>query len=139
MFPLPTLAYVKIGAAILLILGAFAYGWHIRDVDFTEFKVSVRVAAEKQIAENQAKQKESELVNKGVQDAYEARIASIHAMYSGMQHNTSGGPVSSVPNATITINGETHNILDVAEQCTITTQQLQSTQDWIRSQMSVYQ
>jgi hypothetical protein len=138
MFPLPTLAYVKIGAGILLVLGAFAYGWHIRDVDFTEFKVSVRVAAEKQIAENQAKQKESELVNKGVQDAYEARIASIHAMYSGMQH-TSSSAVSSVPNASITINGQTHNILDVAEQCTITTQQLISLQDWIRSQMSVYQ
>ena len=137
MFPLSIGTYIKFGVAILLILGAFAYGWHTRDIDFTKFKDETKALAKKQIAENQSKQKESELITKGVTDAYEARIANIHAMY-GRMHNASSGAVSSVSNATLTINGKAYDIVSVAEDCSVTTQQLVSLQDWINQQVGVY-
>jgi len=136
MFPLSVSTYVKIGLFIVLVCGSFYGGWHTRDVDFSVYKDQVRIAAEKQIADNEAKQKEQELINKGVSDAYEARINSIHAMYGRMQY-ASGGSVSSSRTATITINGETHNILSVAEECAQTTQQLISLQDWVNQQVSL--
>jgi hypothetical protein len=124
--------YIYLG----LVFGSFGAGFYVEHLRFANFQDEIKIVAEKQIAQNQAKTKEQELINKGVTDAYEARINSIHLMYSGM-HNTSSSPVSNVPNATITINGTTVNTLDFAEQCANTTQQLESTQDWIRSQIGL--
>jgi hypothetical protein len=129
--------YIKIGFAVLVICSAGYLGFHIGNNRYLEYKASVEVIAQKQIAENEAKQKESELINKGVTDAYEARINNIHAMY-GRMHNASSGAVSSVPNATLTVNGETHNSVSVAEDCSVTTQQLVSLQDWINQQVGIY-
>ena len=119
-----------------LVFGGFSAGFYVEHLRYAEYKANVVAAGEKQIEQNKAKIKEQEIINKGVTDAYEARISGIHLMYSGM-HNASGSPVSSVPNATITINGTTINTLDFAEQCATTTQQLESTQDWIRSQIGL--
>ena len=136
MFPLSVLTYVKIGVAALLVCGIFYSGWHVGHSDYVVFKAETEAIAQKQIAENEAKAKEQEIINKGVTDAYEARISSIHSFYNGM-HNASGGAVSSVPNATITINGNTVNTLDFAEQCANTTQQIESLQDWINQQVGL--
>jgi hypothetical protein len=40
-------------------------------------------------------------------------------------------------NSTVTINGETVNVLLVAEQCAQTTQQVISLQDWINQQVGL--
>jgi hypothetical protein len=121
---------------LAVVLGSFSAGFYVEHLRFVDFQDEIRIVAEKQIEQNKAKVKEQELINKGVTDAYEARINSIHLMYSGM-HNASGSAVSSVPNATLTINGTTINTLDFAEQCANTTQQLESTQEWIRSQIGL--
>jgi hypothetical protein len=121
---------------IALVFGGFSAGFYVEHLRFADFKNGVEIVAQKQISENKAKIKEQELINKGVTDAYEARISGIHLMYSGM-HNASSSSMSSVPNATITINGATVNTLDFAEQCANTTQQLESTQEWIRSQIEL--
>ena len=127
--------YYKIALYLALVFS----GYYVEHLRFEHYLDQQAIVAQKQADDTAAKEKESELINKGVADAYEARIANIHSMYSRMQHDPSSGAVSSVPTATITINGETHNVLDVAEQCTITTQQLQSTQDWIQSQIKIYE
>lgn len=121
---------------LALVFGGFGAGFYVEHLRYAEYKAEVVAAGERQIEQNKAKIKEQQLINKGVTDAYEARISSIHSMYSGM-HNASSSPVSSVPNATITINGTTINTLDFAEQCANTTQQLESTQEWIRSQIGL--
>jgi hypothetical protein len=136
MFPISVINYVKMGLCVLLLAGAWYFGYSFEHSRFVKFQAVVREEAQKQIAENEAKVKEQEIINKGVQDAYEARIASIHAMYNGM-HNTSSSAVSSVPNATLTINGNTVNTLDFAEQCANTTQQLESLQDWVNQQVGL--
>jgi hypothetical protein len=121
---------------LAVLFAGFGSGFYLEHLRFSDYRQTVQLEAQKQIDANEALKKEQALINKGVTDAYEARINGIHLMYSGM-HNASGSAVSSVPNATVTINGETHNVLDVAEQCADTTQQLQSLQDWIRYQVGL--
>ena len=135
---LPYGTYLKAILLIGLVCAIFFAGWHTRDRDFTIYKDQVRIAAEKQIAENKAKEKEQALITKGVTDAYNANIANIHTFYSGM-HNASSGSMSYDANATVNIDGKAFNVLLVAEQCANTTQQLQSLQDWVRSQVGLDQ
>ena len=128
--------YIKIAVFALFVCGIFFAGWHTRDRDFTIYKDQVRIAAEKQQAETAAKIKEQEIINENIKQTYEARLTSIHSFYSGML-NSSSSPVSSVPNATITVNGETHNILSVAEECSITTTQLMTLEEWVNQQIAL--
>jgi len=128
--------YVKIGVAAVFLLGAYAFGWHSRDIDFTKFKDEQKAIAEKQIAENEAKQKEQEIINDNLKQTYEARISNIHTFYTGML-NSRGGAVSSVPNATLTVNGKTLDSVAVAEQCAAETAKLITLQDWVNQQISL--
>jgi len=118
---------------IALLFGGFSAGFYVEHLRFADFKNEVQIVAEKQIAENKAKEKEQQLVNKGVEDAYKANLNSVHNFYSGM-HNSSSGAMSSDANATITVNGETHNILSLAEQCASTSEQVIALQNWIIEQ-----
>ena len=122
---------------LVLVLGSFSSGFYIEHIRFVDFQDKVKIVAEQQIAENKAKLKEQELINRGVADAYNANVSNIHNFYHRMLNDTGSGAMSSVPNATITINGTTINTLDFAEQCATTTQQLESTQDWIRTQIGL--
>jgi len=122
---------------LVLVLGSFSSGFYIEHIRFVDFQDKVKIVAEQQIAENKAKLKEQELINRGVTDAYNANVSNIHNFYHRMLNDTGSGAMSSVPNTTITINGTTINTLDFAEQCATTTQQLESTQDWIRTQIGL--
>ena len=121
---------------LVLVFGGFSSGFYIEHIRFVDFQDKVKIVAEQQIAENKAKLKEQELINRGVTDAYNANLSNIHNFYHRML-DTNSGAMSSVPNTTITINGTTINTLDFAEQCATTTQQLESTQDWIRTQIGL--
>jgi len=121
---------------LVLVLGSFSSGFYIEHIRFVDFQDKVKIVAEQQIAENKAKLKEQELINRGVTDAYNANVSNIHNFYHRML-NTDSGAMPSVSNAPITINGVTINTLDFAEQCATTTQQLESTQDWIRTQIGL--
>ena len=121
---------------LALVLGGFGAGFYLEHLRFVEYRQEVQIAGEKQIAENAAKQKEQEIINDNLKQTYEARISNIHTFYTGMLNSRSGA-VSSVPNATITVNGETHNILSVAEECSVTTAQLMTLQDWVNQQISL--
>jgi len=129
--------YVKIGVVAVLLLSAYAFGWHSRDIDFTKFKDKQKAIVEKQIAENEAKEKEQELINENLKQTYEARITSIHTFYTGMLNSSSRTLSVSDPNATITVNGETHNLLSVAQECAATTEQLITLQDWVNQQVNL--
>jgi hypothetical protein len=129
--------YVKIAVFALFVCGVFFAGWHSRDRDFTIYKDQVRIAAEKQQSETEAKIKEQEIINENIKQTYEARLTNIHSFYSGMLDSRSSIVSSSDPKATITINGETHNVLLVAEQCAQTTEQLITLQDWVNQQVNL--
>ena len=121
---------------LVLVFGGFSSGFYIEHIRFVDFQDKVKIVAEQQIAENKAKLKEQELINKGVTDAYNANVSSIHTFYNRML-NTDSGATTTLSTASITINGETHNLLLVAEQCAQTTQQLVSLIDWTNQQIGL--
>jgi hypothetical protein len=87
--------YVKIGLVIMVLLGAYGAGWHSRDVDFSAYKAEVKAEADKQIAKNESIQKQQELVKKGIQDEYDAKLSLLRQYYSNGVRQQSGG--SSLP------------------------------------------
>jgi len=121
---------------LALVLGGFGAGFYVEHLRFADFRDQVKIVAEKQQAETDAKIKEQEIINENIKQTYEARLTSIHTFYTGML-NSRSGVVSSDPNATITVNGETHNVLLVAEQCAQTTEQLMTLQEWVNQQVAL--
>ena len=121
---------------LVLVLGSFSSGFYIEHIRFVDFQDKVKIVAEQQIAENKAKLKEQELINRGVTDAYNANVSNIHTFYNRML-NSDSGATTTLSTASITINGETHNLLLVAEQCAQTTQQLVSLIDWTNQQIGI--
>jgi hypothetical protein len=119
-----------------LVFGGFSAGFYVEHLRFAEYKADVVAAGERQIAENKAKAKEQEIINDNVAKTYQDNISNIHTFYSRML-DTSSGAMSPNGTATITINGQTYNLLSVAEQCAQTTQQLESLQDWINQQVGL--
>jgi len=124
---------VQIYIYLAVLFAGFSGGFYVEHLRFVDFQDGVKIVAEKQIAENKAKEKEQELINRGVTDAYNANLSNVHNFYHRML-DTDSGSMSTNGTATITINGQTHNLLLVAEQCADTTTQLIALQGWINEQ-----
>ena len=132
------LLYVKIGAYILLILGAFAYGWHIRDVDYMVFKKEVAAAAEKQKAQTESVQKQHELVTKGIKDEYDAKLTTLRNYYKSTSVWDNNGSstvsgISSTPKSADVI--AAYN--ELAGNCAQTTLMLVELQKWLNEQVGI--
>lgn len=136
MFPLSISTYVKIGICALLVCGSWYSGYSFEHKRFTEFQHVVREQANKQIAENQAKAKEQEIINKGAEREYQANLNNIHNFYQRMLDNPSSSSVSSLPNPTSLADAKAQYI-QLASSCAATTQQLVSLQDWINEQIAL--
>ena len=122
---------------IALVFGGFSAGFYVEHLRFSDYRQEVQIAGEKQQAETAAKIKEQEIINENIKQTYEARLTNIHTFYTGMLDSRTRNLSASDPNATITINGETHNVLLVAEQCAQTTEQLMTLQEWVNQQVNL--
>ena len=120
---------------IAFVFGGFSAGYYVEHLRFVDYKQEVQIVAEKQKVETDAKIKEQEIINENIKQTYEARLTSIHTFYTWILNSRSC--VVSDPNATITINGETHNFVDVASQCAATTEQLRTLQEWVRDEVEI--
>jgi hypothetical protein len=119
-----------------LVFGGFSAGFYVEHLRFSDYRQEVQIAGEKQQAQTTAKIKEQEIINDNIKQTYEARLTGVHTFYNGLLDSSSNA-VSSVPNATISINGKAYNVLSVAEQCAITTTQLMTLQDWVDQQVGL--
>jgi hypothetical protein len=130
--------YIKAGLAIVLLLGAFAWGWHSRDVDFYKFKIEVDAVAKEQKAKVASIEQQHKLVTKGISDEYEAKLALLHNYYksTSVWHKPSSGAVSDIPTATTVPDViASYNVL--AGQCADTTLQLVELQKWMLEQAGI--
>jgi len=130
--------YVKLSIAAALLLGAFASGWALRNRDFNDYKKEVYNTAKAQEAHVESVKKQQELVTKGIQNEYDAKLAALRNYYksTGVWNNASGSKVSGIsaaPSATDVITA--YNQL--ASSCAETTQQLVSLQDWLNQQIGI--
>ena len=138
MFPLPTLLYVKIGVAVALLLGSFAWGWHIRNVDFVQYKLEVESTAKAQEAHVESIKKQHELITKGIQDDYDAKLAAVRNYYksTSVWNNASSSKVPGISTApSISDVVTAYNVL--AGQCAQTTAQAVELQKWINEQIGI--
>ena len=129
--------YVKLSIAAVLLLGAFATGWSVRNRDFNEYKQEVSNAAKAQEAHVESIKKQQALVTKGIENEYEVKIATLRNYYKSTSVWNNGGSkvsgISAAPSATDVI--ASYNQL--ASACAETTQQLVSLQDWLNQQINI--
>jgi len=129
--------YIKILLLIGLVCGVFFAGWHTRDRDFTIYKDQVRIAAEKQQAENESIQKQQALVTKGIQDEYDAKLSLLRQYYAnGVRNNNGSSPVSSI-SSTSKLSDAITAYNQLAADCAATTLQAVTLQQWVNEQLSV--
>jgi len=137
MFPLSVFTYVKIGLFIVLVCGSFYSGWHTRDVDFSVYKDQVRIAAEKQIAENESIQKQQALINKGIQDEYDAKLSLLRQYYANGVRNNNGASTVSGISSTTKLSDAIAAYNQLASDCAATTLQVVTLQQWVNEQLGV--
>ena len=124
-----------LGAICAIVFGS---GWWMGYSRYLEYKKSVEIAAKEQEEKIKSIRSQQELVTKGIQNEYDAKLAAIRNYYksTSVWNNPSSSKVSGLsttPSATDVI--ASYNQL--AQECAMTTQQVLSLQDWIREQIGV--
>jgi hypothetical protein len=132
------LNYVKIALACILLCIVFYSGYHIANSRYLAYRDKVELATKEQDEHVESIKKQQELVTKGIQDEYNAKLANIRNYYesTSMWNNTNRSSLSGIspaPKSADVI--ASYNQL--ATSCAATTQQLVSLQEWIRDQMSI--
>ena len=129
--------YIKAGLLIVLICGVFFAGWHTRDRDFTIYKDQVRIEAEKAQAHTESVQKQQALINKGIQDEYDAKLSLLRQYYANGVRNNNGASTVSGISSTTKLSDAITAYNQLASDCAATTLQTVTLQQWITEQMSI--
>jgi hypothetical protein len=126
--------------AKLAILGAicavvFGSGWWVGYSKYLDFKKEVEIAAKTQEEKVKSIRSQQELVTKGIEKEYEAKLNLLRQYYANgvRQPNTSKLPT--ISNAATSLDDFTTNGLLI--KCAETTQQLVSLQAWLNEQMGI--
>ena len=130
--------YVKVSILSGLCLALFGSGYWMGYSRYIEFKKSIEVVAKTQEAKVESIQKQHELVTKGIANEYEAKLSALRNYYksTSVWNNSSSGKTSGISTSPTVVDVATaYNIL--AGQCSETTQQLVSLQDWINAQIGI--
>jgi hypothetical protein len=128
--------YVKISIIAGICAIAFGSGWWMGYSRYIEYKKSVEIAAKEQEVKVESIQKQHELVKKGIQDEYDAKLNLLRQYYSNGVRQPDSGKLSglsttaSIANATAAYNG-------LAQACSVTTLQLVELQKFIVEAYSV--
>ena len=128
--------YAKLAILGAVLSIAFGSGWWLGYSRYVEYKKSVEIAAKIQEEKVKSIRSQQELVTKGVEKEYEAKLNLLRQYYANgvRQPNTSKLPTFS--NATSGLDAVTaYNLL--AGQCAEATQQLVSLQEWTKEQIGI--
>jgi hypothetical protein len=134
---MPYVNYIKAGVLIILVCGIFFTGWHIRDRDFTDYKIQQQIEVTKQQEKIESIQRQNDLVNKGIQDEYDAKLALIRKYYSNGVQQPSPSTAGSVSN-TASLSDAITSYNKLASQCAETTLMLVELQKWIAEQVGIF-
>ncbi len=130
------LSYIKAFAIGAVLCGVFYGGFHVGNLRYLEYKVSVEATAKIQEAKVESITKQQELVTKGITNEYEAKLAAVKSFYGRVQLNPSSGSMSGIPPAPKGTDAETAYPI-LAGQCAAATAQLTSLQDWVNAQVGI--
>ena len=128
--------YVKISIIAVILSVVFGSGWWVGYSRYLEYKKQVEIAVKAQEAHVQSIKKQHDLVTKGIENEYSAKLALIRQYYSNGMYKPSTNGLSTF--------STTPSIADVSTayttligQCAQTTQQLVSLQEWINEQIGI--
>jgi hypothetical protein len=130
--PTPNI-YVKVGLVIAFICAIFGSGFYLEHLRFVKYQIEVESAAKAQEAHNKAVEQQHQLITKGIQDEYEAKLSAIKSYYGGLHHPSS----SSMPKLSNPASGVDESTANQLLACATTTQQLVSLQKWINEQVGI--
>jgi len=128
--------YAKLAIIVAVVATVFGSGWYVGNSRYVKYKAEVEVAAKAQEAHVESITKQQALVTKGIENEYNAKLALLRNYYANgvRQPNT-----SKLPTLSNTTNGldaiTAYNLL--AGQCSETTQQLVSLQEWLNGQLGL--
>ena len=130
--------YAKLAILAAICSAVFGSGWWVGYSKYLDFKKEVEVTAKIQEEKVKSIRSQQELVTKGVEKEYEAKIAALRNYYksTSVWNNPSSGKVSGLspaPSATDVITA--YNLL--AGQCAETTAQTIALQDWLKQQIGI--
>jgi len=121
--------YIKVGLAVGICAGIFFCGFHIGNSRYVEYKARVEATAKAQEEHNQAVEQEHQIINQGIQNEYEGKLAALRNYYGRMQLNPSSSPMSGIsPTPKGTDAATAYPVL--VEQCAETTLQVNLWQQW---------
>jgi hypothetical protein len=121
--------YIKMAVCVVLLAGAWYSGYHFEHTRFVKFQDDVRATADKQAAQTASIQKQHELINRGIKNEYEGKLAAVKSFYSGMQLNPSSRAMPGISPAPRGTDAETAYPI-LARQCAETTLQVNLWQEW---------
>lgn len=119
---------------IIALLIAIGFGGY-EHYSFKQYRTEVEALGKQAEIKNKQIIQSQEIATKGIEDAYQSKIDAIRADYDRVR-NSSSGAMPTIPNTTIRLDDATANMV-FAEQCTETTQQLISIQEWINLQAGI--
>ena len=127
------ISYVRIGILVGIFLSGLLLGWGYEYRNLVAFKNEVEAVAKVQQTKNESITKQQTLVNKGIENEYQAKLSALKSAYSGLRQPSSSS-MSGIPQSTLGIDGKATN-LELA--CAYTTQQLVSLQAWVQQQIDI--
>jgi len=128
--------YFKIGAAVLVACICFYGGFHIGNNRYLEYKQEQETLAKAQEAHVESIQKQHELVTKGIQDEYNAKLALLRQYYVNGVRQPSTSTVPGISTASSIADATTAYTILVG-QCAETTLQLVELQKWMLEQVAI--
>jgi hypothetical protein len=128
--------YAKIGIAVAIILAAYWKGYSDEHERFLKFQAEVAAVGKAQELANKNAIQLAEVINEGVKDEYETRIAALRRQYAGrvQQCNSGSGAVSTIPKSSPSVNG-TADDPAIIGLCAEETAKLVALQKWIKLNM----
>ena len=130
--------YAKLAILGAICAAVFGSGWWVGYSKYLDFKKEVEVTAKLQEEKVKSIRSQQELVTKGIENEYEAKLSAVRQYYksTSVWNNPSSSKVSGIsaaPSATDVITA--YNIL--AGQCAETTAQTIALQDWLKQQIGI--
>ena len=127
---------VQIYLYLVLAIGGFGAGFYVEHLRFANYQEEVQAIAQKQEEHNESIKKQHELVTKGIQDEYDAKLSLLRQYYSNGVRQPSSGSMSNL-STTTAISNANSAYAELAGRCSETTLMLVELQRWVNEQSNI--
>ena len=127
---------VQIYIYLALAIGGFGAGFYVEHLRFSNYKAEIEATAKAQEVHIESIKKQHELVTKGIQDEYDAKLSLLRQYYSAGVRQPSSSTMSNLSTTTAIANANSA-YGELAANCAQTTLMLVELQKWIAQQVGI--